>query len=187
MEYVSYYDVSEQASQSSNEMEGDDNSYSQGVNKKDSDNIEDLEEKSGDLSGVLGAEICRSTSDDLVNMIYSSFKSCSSANKNGNCCSSMSICRCGSGCKCEGCNTHILKVEDANSRAQPDLSKKPSSSCCAAPVVLKHKHTVVIDEEGVSLCGCGCRKSNSECSDCVESLCEGKNFINKNIRISFYI
>ncbi|CAJ0648485.1 17516_t:CDS:2 [Entrophospora sp. SA101] len=131
---------------------------------RDCNTMEGSDEKSGDLSGVLGAEICSSTPDDLVNIIYSPFKSIPSANKSGNCCGSGSkpICRCGSGCKCKGCDTHALRV-DLNPQVQPVLSKL-KTSCCAAPHIPKPKHTVIIDEDGVLLCGCGCKKPNSECS-----------------------
>ncbi|CAJ0902310.1 21788_t:CDS:2 [Entrophospora sp. SA101] len=168
----SYYNIPKQNLQV-NAIEGD--SLAQNANQKYSNKMEEYDEKSGDLSGVLGAELCRGTSDELVNMIYSSFKSCPSANKNGNCCgsSSKSICRCGSGCKCEGCNSHTLRV-DANSQVQPNLSI-PKSCCSTAHIISKPKHTVIIDEDGVPLCGCGCKKPNSECSDCVENLCEAVN------------
>ncbi|CAJ0757916.1 18371_t:CDS:2 [Entrophospora sp. SA101] len=171
----SYYNIPKQNLQV-NAIEGD--SLAQNANQKYSNKMEEYDEKSGDLSGVLGAELCRGTSDELVNMIYSSFKSCPSANKNGNCCgsSSKSICRCGSGCKCEGCNSHTLRV-DANSQVQPNLSI-PKSCCSTAHIISKPKHTVIIDEDGVPLCGCGCKKPNSECSDCVENLCEERNEIN---------
>nr|CAG8435305.1 12317_t:CDS:2 [Entrophospora candida] len=131
---------------------------------RDCNTMEGSDEKSGDLSGVLGAGICSSTPDDLVNIIYSSFKSIPSANKSGSCCGSSSkpICRCGSGCKCKGCDTHALRV-DLNPQVQPVLSKL-KTSCCAAPHIPKPKHTVIIDEDGVLLCGCGCKKPNSECS-----------------------
>lgn len=183
----SYYSMPKQTLQQDNVIEG--NSLAQNANQKYSNNMEEPDEKSGDLSGdlsgVLGAELCRGTSDELVNMIYSSFKSCPSANKNGSCCgsSSKSICRCGSGCKCEGCNSYTLRV-DVNSQVQPDLSK-PKSCCSTAHIISKPKHTVIIDEDGVPLCGCGCQKPNSECPDCVENLCEGKIF-NNILYINFF-
>lgn len=121
---------------------------------RDYNTIEWPGEKSGGLSGVLGAGICSSTSGDLVNP---------STSKSGNRCGSSSrlICMCGSGCKCKGCDAHAIKV-DVSPQVDSVLSK-PKTSCCAAPHIPKPKHTAIIDEDGISLRGCGCQKPNSEC------------------------
>ncbi|CAG8598459.1 13868_t:CDS:2 [Ambispora leptoticha] len=48
-------------------------------------------------------------------------------------------------------------------------------NCCSSSSqsLLQPKHTIIADEDGVLLCGCGCRKPNTDCSDCIKNLCEG--------------
>jgi hypothetical protein len=131
-------------------------------------------------SEVLGEEIFRSKSADLANIIYSPFQGCSSAKTNGSCCGSnnsptMSICRCGSGCKCTGCDTNAKRVDIGNTYNNISFQQnQSSSSCCSSShEITQPEHTVIRDEDGVLLCGCGCQKLNTDCSDCLESLCEG--------------
>jgi len=129
---------------------------------------DDTDFKSHDQSGILGKEICRSTSDDLANIIYSPFQSCSSDMADRSCCGSnnstmMPTCRCGSSCKCSGCDTHAKRVKVGNS----------SSNCCSSyHEITQPEHKKIRDEDGVLLCGCGCQKLDTECSDCLKNLCE---------------
>jgi len=136
---------------------------------------DDSDFKSRDQSGILGKEICRSTSADLANIIYSPFQSCSSDMADRSCCGGnksttmMPICRCGSGCKCSGCDTHAKRVNVGNSYNNTDLS----SNCCSSyHEIIQPEHKKIRDEDGVLLCGCGCQKLDTECSDCLENLCE---------------
>ncbi|CAG8518047.1 13786_t:CDS:2 [Funneliformis caledonium] len=163
------------------------NPYSQNSLEKgysDNNKDDDIYLGTHDQTGVLGEEICHSTSADLVNIIYKPFQSCSSAMKDGSCCGSsnsttvMPICRCGSGCKCEGCDAHAERVGDSyNTISQVSQQGRPKYSCCSSfsPEIIQPiqpEHTVTLDEDGVQMCGCGCNKYDSDCSDCLKSLCE---------------
>jgi hypothetical protein len=137
-------------------------------------NKDNTDFNSHDQSGILGKEICHSTSTDLANMIYSSFQSCSPNMTDRSCCGGnnsttmMPICRCGSGCKCSGCDTHAKRVEVGNSY------NSLSSNCCSSyHEIIQPEHKKIRDEDGVLLCGCGCQKLDTECADCLKNLCEG--------------
>ncbi|RIA81286.1 copper fist DNA binding domain-containing protein [Glomus cerebriforme] len=138
---------------------------------------DDIEFKSRDQSKILGEEVCHSTSTDLANIIYGPFKSCPSAMADGSCCGSnkqttttMSVCRCGPGCKCEGCDTHARRVNVGNSYNDTISS---SSNCCSSyHEVTQPERKKIRDEDGVLLCDCGCQKLDTECPDCLENLCE---------------
>ncbi|CAI2169910.1 13201_t:CDS:2 [Funneliformis geosporum] len=137
-------------------------------------------------------EICHSTSADLVHIIYKPFQSCSSAMTDGSCCGSsnsttvMPICRCGSGCKCEGCDAHAERVNVGDSYNNVSQPGRPKYSCCSSfsPEIIQPiqpEHTVTLDEDGVQICGCGCEKYDSDCSDCLKSLCEGMLMTKKKL------
>jgi hypothetical protein len=129
-----------------------------------------------DESEVLGESVTRGTSEDLVNMIYQPFQSCTSTFNDGSCCGT-SACHCGPSCVCKGCT--IRSCTSGNERhataSNSEDDDKDRSGCCRIDIkeLIHPEHSVIIDEDGVTLCGCGCRKPNSECSDCVASLCEG--------------
>ncbi|CAG8535014.1 1601_t:CDS:2 [Ambispora gerdemannii] len=164
-----------------------------------------------DESGILGEQLCHSTSNDLVDIIYGPFQSCKSALPNGSCCgpasasssssdnsslstttaasvstTSSSVCRCGTSCSCQGCQTHLRRenatVGDigvhttSNSLRNININNDGGSSgvgnCCSSNPQ-PPEHTTIVDEDGVLLCGCGCRKPDTDCSDCVKNLCEG--------------
>ncbi|GBB89962.1 hypothetical protein RclHR1_16800005 [Rhizophagus clarus] len=142
----------------------------QGYSYNDKD---DTDYKSRDQSGILGKEICRSTSTDLANIIYRPFQSCCSNMTDRNCCGGdnsttmVPICRCGSGCKCSGCDTHAKRVNIGNSY------NSLSSSCCSSyHEIIQPEHKKIRDDDGVLLCGCGCQKLDTECADCLKNLCE---------------
>ncbi|CAB4401435.1 unnamed protein product [Rhizophagus irregularis] len=139
---------------------------------------DDTDFKSYDQSGILGKEICRSTSTDLANKIYSSFQSCSTNMTDRSCCGGnnsptmMPICRCGPGCKCSGCDTHAKRVNVEYSYNNLSSNSLSSSCCSSHHEITQPEHKKIRDEDGVLLCGCGCQKLDTECADCLENLCE---------------
>ncbi|CAG8552348.1 9163_t:CDS:2, partial [Paraglomus brasilianum] len=121
-------------------------------------------------SEVLGETVTQGSSEDLVNMIYRPFQSCASTFDDGSCCGTRA-CHCGPSCSCDGCTTHSQSGERRSNLASSSID---SNECCRIDIkkLINPEHSVIIDEDGVELCGCGCKKPNSECSDCVASLCE---------------
>ncbi|CAG8747833.1 8261_t:CDS:2, partial [Acaulospora morrowiae] len=129
-----------------------------------------LEDISRDQSKVLGEQLCNASSDDLAKIIYHPFQSCSSAAKNGSCCgASASLCSCSTECSCDGCNSQKRVTTQV---AITPLSVKNCCSLPRNPEVTLPERTTIFDEDGVVLCGCGCKKTDTECIDCLGSLCE---------------
>ncbi|KAL0079008.1 hypothetical protein J3Q64DRAFT_1734411 [Phycomyces blakesleeanus] len=121
---------------------------------------------------VLG-ELSHTSSEDLMNKIYSRFThhnhdhdhnhnhdhdhdhshSYNHGNVNGNGnghnhkIHHLKPCSCGDDCRCATCKPH------------------PGSTALNRPAA-------VMDQDGVMLCGCGCQKSLSNCSDCFQDMCE---------------
>ncbi|KAI9009933.1 hypothetical protein CLU79DRAFT_486099 [Phycomyces nitens] len=98
---------------------------------------EDHQLKSTDCTDVLG-ELSHTSSEDLMNKIYSRFTHTHHHRK---------TCNCGDSCVCATCKTH------------------PGTTTPDRPAA-------VMDQDGVMLCGCGCQKALSNCSDCFQDMCE---------------
>ncbi|CAG8586828.1 7084_t:CDS:10, partial [Paraglomus occultum] len=126
-------------------------------------------------SEILGETVTQGSSEDLVNMIYQPFQSCTSTFGDGSCCGTRA-CHCGSSCSCDGCTTHAQAGEQSRNSASNSID---SDGCCRIDIkkLINPEHTIVIDEDGVEVCGCGCKKPNSACSDCVASLCEAEKIV----------
>ncbi|KAG9288042.1 hypothetical protein G9A89_017637 [Geosiphon pyriformis] len=150
---------------------------------------EEDEKSMTDENSVLGEQLCHTSADDLVNIIYSSFQNCPPSMPSESCCApanstSVSTCHCGIGCGCQGCNTHEQRVSGARGyesvnpyQIQTDLRNanilnRRENCCSSSQAIVQQEHSIIIDEDGVMVCGCGCRKPNTECSDCIKNLCE---------------
>ncbi|KAG0178627.1 hypothetical protein DFQ28_004132 [Apophysomyces sp. BC1034] len=94
-----------------------------------------------DRTAVLG-ELSNTSSEELMNQIYSGFIE-DSVDKKTNC-------KCTDRCTCSG-----------NTSSKP-LKPKPS----------KHRPTAMMGANGAMLCGCGVQKPLESCSDCFQDMCE---------------
>jgi hypothetical protein len=115
-----------------------------------------------DQAAVLG-DLHHTSSEDLMDEIYSGFTE-KPKNEHTGCGQN---CQCGDVCQCTGCTLHT-RQPSANDQS-------PSHDQTTTP-----QFKPIIDEDGVQLCGCGCKKSLESCRDCFQDLCEGKGILFPN-------
>lgn len=120
---------------------------------------EDGEKSARDERVIFREQLSHNTSDDIMNMVYRSFQSCPSVMPDGSCCgntnrnsnTAVSICRCGTGCKCQGCNTQVnndggYEVPSTYTDSRPMSS---TGGCCSSTssTIAQPQHTIILDED----------------------------------------
>jgi hypothetical protein len=181
--------------------------YNDPTDDMDNDTPTYTSDEVNDNRAVFG-ELSHTSSEDLLNLIYSGFPSSgnnptpithnTSPSSNRFCCGTVTeheqagprgevtrivTCRCGDNCACVACLVHPDKVMIMEGDPYAGYSGKSnpeieSIRCCSNSPAESIGHTALVDEDVILLCGCGCNKPDEQCRDSFKDLCE--DYLSRN-------